>query len=135
MGVSTHDEAELDIALAAGPDHLSAYALTVEPGTKLWREVRGGAAAPDPDDQADKYELVQEAAAVAGLIQYEVSNFARPGAACRYNLATWGQSEYLGFGLGARGQPDQRRRGRNIANIKCHSENVGTNRIYKLPII
>ncbi len=90
-------------ALAAFPQHLSAYALTVETGTELWRAVRRGAAAPDPDDQADKYELLQAAAGAANLVQYEVSNYARPGFSCRYNLSTWGQGEYLGFGLGAHG--------------------------------
>ncbi len=90
-------------ALAAFPQHLSAYALTVETGTELWQAVRKGAAAPDPDDQADKYELLQAAAGAANLVQYEVSNYARPGFSCRYNLSTWGQGEYLGFGLGAHG--------------------------------
>lgn len=90
-------------ALAVFPHHISAYGLTVETGTALWRAVRGGAPAPDPDDQADKYELIQAAAAEANLVQYEVSNYARAGFACRYNLSTWGQGEYLGFGLGAHG--------------------------------
>lgn len=91
----------VDTALDLQPDHLSAYALTVERGTALSRAVRAGAAAPDPDDQADKYELLLEAAASAGLQRYEVSNFARPGHECRYNLGTWAQAEYAGFGLGA----------------------------------
>lgn len=88
-------------AIDLGIDHLSAYALTVERGTQLAREVLAGAAAPDPDDQADKYERLTELAAAAGLVRYEVSNFARPGHPCRYNLSTWAQGEYLGFGLGA----------------------------------
>ena len=88
-------------ALALEPDHLSAYALTVERGTELSRMVAAGTVpAPDPDEQADAYELLIEAATGAGLVHYEVSNFARPGHPCRYNLGTWAQGEYLGFGLG-----------------------------------
>jgi len=106
----------VDLTLQQFPHHLSAYSLTVETGTALWKEVRAGAAAPDPDDQADKYEYMQEAAGAANLVQYEVSNYARPGHTCRYNLATWGQGEYLGFGLGAHGHRDGVRR-RNVRSI------------------
>ena len=62
-----------------------------------------GAPGPDPDDQADKYEVLLEVAAGLGSTHYEVSNFATPGHACRYNLATWAQGEYVAFGLGAHG--------------------------------
>jgi len=93
----------VETALGLEPDHVSGYALTVERGTALSRAVAAGAAAPDPDDQADKYEILQEAAAGAGLVRYEVSNWARPGHGCRYNLGTWAQGEYVAFGLGAHG--------------------------------
>jgi oxygen-independent coproporphyrinogen-3 oxidase len=106
-------------ALSLGPDHLSAYALTVERGTQLSREVDAGAPAPDPDDQADKYELLEEAAAGAGLVRYEVSNHARPGHACRYNLATWAQGEYVAFGLGAHGHRNGVRR-RNVRRLDAY---------------
>ena len=106
-------------ALEPYPHHLSAYALTVETGTELWKQVRSGSAAPDPDDQADKYEHVQQVAGAANLVQYEVSNFARPGHACRYNLSTWGQGEYLGFGLGAHGHRAGVRR-RNVRSIAAY---------------
>lgn len=82
-------------------DHISSYALTVEPGTDLAKEISGGAAGPDDDIQADRYEVFSKAAAAAGFDRYEVSNHARPGHACRYNLATWANAEYLGFGLAA----------------------------------
>ena len=91
----------LDQAIALEPDHVSCYALTVEPGTELGRAVAGGAPAPDPDFQADLYETACERLAEAGLIRYEVSNWARPGHAVRYNLAVWNQGEYLAFGMGA----------------------------------
>ncbi|MDP2623377.1 MAG: radical SAM family heme chaperone HemW [Actinomycetota bacterium] len=88
-------------ALGAGVHHLSAYALTVERGTPLGRAVQAGAPAPDPDDQAAKYDIVVKAAAAAGLDRYETSNFAMPGHHCRHNLLTWAQGEYAAFGNGA----------------------------------
>jgi putative oxygen-independent coproporphyrinogen III oxidase len=94
-------EATLDQAVALEPDHVSCYALTVEPGTELGRAVAAGAPAPDSDLQADFYEMACETLGEAGLVRYEVSNWARPGHAARYNLAVWGQAEYLAFGMGA----------------------------------
>ena len=90
-------------------DHVSAYGLTVERGTPLGRAVAAGAPGPDPDEQADKYEYAQETFSGAGLVQYEVSNYARPGHECRYNLGTWAQGEYLAFGMGAHGHRDGER--------------------------
>lgn len=87
-------------ALALQTCHLSAYALTVELGTDLSRAVAAGAPAPDDDDQADKYEWLA-AQTRSQLDHYEISNWARPGSECRYNLTTWAQGEYLGFGMGA----------------------------------
>jgi oxygen-independent coproporphyrinogen-3 oxidase len=91
----------LDRAVGLGPDHVSCYALTVEPGTELGRAVASGAPAPDPDTQADFYESACDRLAEAGLVRYEVSNWARPGHAVRYNLAVWAGGEYLAFGMGA----------------------------------
>lgn len=91
----------LDRALALDPDHVSCYALTVEPGTELGRAVARGASAPDPDLQADFYEAACDRLVAAALVRYEVSNWARPGHTVRYNLAVWAQAEYLGFGMGA----------------------------------
>lgn len=91
----------LTIAVALGPHHVSAYSLTVEPGTVLWKEVRGGAAAPDHDTQADRWEMADEMLSAAGYERYEVSNHSLSGHHCRYNAAVWGHAEYLGFGVGA----------------------------------
>jgi oxygen-independent coproporphyrinogen-3 oxidase len=110
-------------ALELEPDHLSAYALTVERGTALSRAVHSGAAAPDPDDQADKYAVLVELVNQAGLIHYEVSNFARPGHACRYNLGTWAQGEYVAFGVGAHGHRSGVRR-RNLRRLDRYLEAV-----------
>lgn len=90
-------------ALALDVDHLSCYALTVERGTPLGRSVAAGAPGPDPDLQADQYEMADELMSRAGLVRYEVSNWARPGHPCRYNLAVWAQGEYEAFGNGAHG--------------------------------
>ncbi len=92
----------LEEALALGPEHLSLYALTVEEGTPLARDVaRGRMPAPDPDMQADHYEWTQERLARAGYEHYEISNWARPGHRCRHNLIYWQNREYLGLGAGA----------------------------------
>lgn len=95
--------ASLEAVIGISPDHVSCYALTVEPGTPLGRSVRAGAAAPDPDVQADRYEAADAALARAGLERYEVSNWARPGRECRYNSTVWAQGEYEGYGNGAHG--------------------------------
>ena len=88
-------------ALELPIDHISTYALTVEKGTELSRSILAGAPAPDDDMQADRYAYFCEQSAAAGFDRYEVSNHARPGHACRYNLSTWAHGEYLGFGMGA----------------------------------
>jgi len=115
--------ATVERAIGLGPDHLSAYALTVEGGTVLSRAVRGGAPEPDPDEQADRYEYLDQVAQSAGLIRYEVSNWARPGHACRYNLSTWMMGEFSAFGTGAH---DSRNgvRARNIRRLDAYLKHV-----------
>ncbi|MEN8234343.1 MAG: radical SAM family heme chaperone HemW [Actinomycetota bacterium] len=115
--------ATVDRALGLGPDHLSAYALTVEGGTALSRAIRGGAPSPDPDVQADRYEYVDAAARAAGFVRYEVSNWARPGRACLYNLSTWMMGEFLAFGTGAHDYRDGAR-GRNIRRLDAYLSKV-----------
>ena len=92
----------LDAALAAGPDHISAYALIVEDGTPLARRIRRGELpAPDDDDLADKYLLADELLEGAGYGWYELSNWARPGHPCRHNVAYWQSADWWGIGAGA----------------------------------
>lgn len=92
----------LNAALELGVDHVSCYALVIEPGTALGRALAQGEIAPvDPDDQADKYELADETLSAAGLEWYEISNWARPGHECRHNLAYWQNQDWYGFGPGA----------------------------------
>jgi oxygen-independent coproporphyrinogen III oxidase len=91
-------------ALALKPDHLSMYALGLETGTPMARWVdRGWLPTPDDDLAADMYELADAMARDYGLIQYEISNWARPGFACRHNLQYWRNEPYLGVGAGAHG--------------------------------
>jgi oxygen-independent coproporphyrinogen-3 oxidase len=80
------------------PPHVSAYALTVEPGTPLADDP---ARHPDDDTQADEYELADDVLTAAGLDNYEVSNWALSGHECRHNLLYWRQQDYRGFGCAA----------------------------------
>jgi putative oxygen-independent coproporphyrinogen III oxidase len=93
----------IEAALAMEPDHVSAYALVVEPGTALERRVRRGELpAPDDDDLADKYALADELLGRAGYAWYEISNWARrPEARCRHNRLYWTGGHWWGFGPGA----------------------------------
>ncbi|MDN6487612.1 MAG: radical SAM family heme chaperone HemW [Ancrocorticia sp.] len=94
--------ASLEAALALEPDHISAYALTVEPGTKMGGQVRRGEISlPDPDMQADRYEMAAAMLEPAGYHWYEISNWARPGHECAHNLAYWRGSDWWGYGPGA----------------------------------
>ncbi len=93
----------LRAAVAAGVDHVSAYSLIVEPGTRLARRVRDGALAmPDDDVLADRYLLADRLLGDAGFHWYEVSNWARSeGGRCRHNLAYWTGQDWWGIGPGA----------------------------------
>ncbi len=96
-------EASVRAALACEVDHLSAYSLIIEGNTAMARQLRRGEIeAPDPDDMADKYELVDDLTREAGLTWYEVSNFARtPEHRSRHNLAYWKGGDWWGIGPGA----------------------------------
>ncbi len=102
--------ASLEGVLATGVDHVSTYALQVEERTPLksWVD-RGLRQAPDDDDQADRYELAAGLLPAAGLVRYELSNWAKPGAWSRHNLGYWTGGDYLGFGAGAHGHRNGRR--------------------------
>jgi oxygen-independent coproporphyrinogen-3 oxidase len=103
-GESLEDwRASLETAAALDPDHISAYALIVEDGTKLARQIRRGEVpAPDDDLQADMYELADELLARSDYDWYEVSNWSRGQAhRSRHNLAYWQGADWWGFGPGA----------------------------------
>lgn len=96
-------QASLDAVVEAAPDHVSAYALIVEEGTRLAARVRRGELpAPDDDDLADKYLQAEATLSAAGLRWYEVSNWATgPEQECRHNLAYWCGDSWWGAGPGA----------------------------------
>jgi oxygen-independent coproporphyrinogen-3 oxidase len=95
-------QTSLDAALAAGPTHVSAYALIVEQGTKLAAQVRRGELPmPDDDVLADRYLMAEQA--LAGLGWYEVSNWGEP---CRHNLGYWKDGSWWGAGPGAHSHVD-----------------------------
>lgn len=95
--------ASLEHAIAQQPDHISAYSLIVEDGTKLARQIkRGEVAQPDEDLQADMYELADELLGAAGYEWYEVSNWARGDEhRSQHNLAYWRSNDWWGIGPGA----------------------------------
>ena len=95
-------QASLRAALSAGVDHLSAYGLTVEPGTRLHARVRAGAPAPQDDVLAERYRAADTLLGEAGLRWYEISNWAASDAArCRHNLGYWRSGDWWGVGPGA----------------------------------
>jgi oxygen-independent coproporphyrinogen-3 oxidase len=95
-------QVNLERALAMAPEHLSLYALTLEDGTPLTRDVeRGRSVGPDLDLQADMFEWSVERMKRSGYRHYEVSNWARPGRECRHNLVYWRNGDWLGLGAGA----------------------------------
>jgi oxygen-independent coproporphyrinogen-3 oxidase len=96
-------ETSLAAALATRPDHVSAYALVVEPGTRLAARIRRGELPmTDEDDLADKYLLAEDCLTAAGYFAYEVSNWATAAAGrCRHNLGYWRGDHWWGIGPGA----------------------------------
>jgi putative oxygen-independent coproporphyrinogen III oxidase len=96
----------VDGALALDPPHVSAYALTVEPGTPLADDPDRY---PDDDDQAEKYLVAADALEGAGLAWYEISNWSRPGHECRHNQLYWSMGEYQAFGCAGHSHRDGRR--------------------------
>lgn len=94
----------LEGVIDAGPDHVSAYALTVEEGTPLATLVATGRVPEvDPDVQAERHRIASEHLGAAGYERYEVSNWSKPGRASAHNVLYWCAGNYLGFGAGAHG--------------------------------
>ncbi|MUH59097.1 radical SAM family heme chaperone HemW [Bifidobacterium canis] len=94
--------ASVQTAIELGVDHISAYALTIEPHTKMGRQIASGQiAAPNDDDEAAKYEIADAMLSEAGLQWYEISNWAAPGHESRHNLGYWRNVDWAGIGPGA----------------------------------
>jgi oxygen-independent coproporphyrinogen-3 oxidase len=106
------------------PEHISAYALTLEHGTPFGRwSARGLLPIPDPDLAADMYEWADKTFESAGYSQYEISNWAKPNRACVHNLQYWRGLPYLGFGAGAHGYASGYRYS-NALRIKTYLERL-----------
>ena len=125
-------EQSVRAALACEIDHLSAYSLIIEGNTAMARQLRRGEiAAPDPDDMADKYELIDDLVTAAGLHWYEVSNWARtPHDRSRHNLSYWTGSDWWGIGPGAHRHRD----GMRAWNVKHPSRYAAQIANSRLPV-
>ncbi len=110
--------------LDLGPEHISAYALTLEHGTPFGRwSARGLLPIPDPDLAADMYEWATETLESAGYVQYEISNWAKPGRQCIHNLQYWRGLPYFGLGAGAHGYANGYRYS-NVLRIKTYIDRL-----------
>lgn len=106
------------------PEHVSAYALTLEHGTPFGRWAsRGLLPLPDPDLAAEMYEWLSETLESNSYVQYEISNWALPGRECRHNLQYWRGLPYLAFGAGAHGYANGYRYS-NVLRIKTYIERL-----------
>lgn len=111
-------------ALAFEPEHLSLYCLTIEPGTRYaTMHQRGLLELPDEDSQIAMQEEAENLCAGAGLVRYEISNYALPGRECRHNLAYWRNEPYAGFGPGAVSYLEGERR-KNLRSPSRYAEAV-----------
>lgn len=114
-------EASLEQALALQPEHLSLYALMLEPNTRFYHLYqKGKLRLPDDETQVAMYRLAQQRTAQAGYQQYEISNYARQGYECQHNLVYWHNRPYLGFGPGAVSYME----GRRWTNVKHPREYI-----------
>lgn len=125
FGLPTQTRAEwqntLDSTLSLSPQHISAYGLIPEEGTPLRKDLDDGIIRlPKDETERDMYGDLLEILSAAGYAQYEISNFARPGFACRHNIGYWRQTPYVGLGLSAAsmGIP-QRQDGLILGYLRC----------------
>jgi len=118
-------ERSIEAALALDPGHVSAYELTLSPDTPLGRRAaRGEIPRPPADAVPAYYFLLVDRLAAAGLEAYEISNFARPGRACRHNLNYWRRGPYLGFGPAAHSFVGETRSA-NLPDLPAYLERLG----------
>ena len=105
----------LDDVAKADVDHVSAYSLIVEPGTRLAAQIaRGELPAPSDDVAAHRYEIIDQSLSSLGMSWYEVSNWSKPNGQCHHNIAYWQNQDWLGIGPGAHAHHD----GRRMWNVK-----------------
>lgn len=118
--------ATLAEALPLSPEHLSVYSLIVEEGTPFFALAeRGGLDLPGEETEREMYWNTRRTLAEAGYQSYEISNYAKPGFACRHNLRYWERKSYLGFGTGAASLWNETR-WKNTADLSFYLKNSGT---------
>lgn len=135
FGTPGETQAELidsvEQAIDSGVDHISAYSLIVEPGTRLAAQVaRGELASPDDDVMADSYLVIDDLLTEAGFAWYEVSNWAKSDGECRHNIGYWRSDDWYGFGPGAHSHVG----GRRWWNVKHPSRYAAMLQQDELPI-
>lgn len=124
-------EETLQVAIDLAPEHLSLYGLSIEEGTLFYKKARAGTLSlPSEAEAILFYQTAQARLPAAGYRQYEISNFARPGFACRHNLLYWDRGEVLGVGLSAHSYLHRERRA-NTDALPTYFEEVESG---KLPI-
>jgi len=111
-------------AMGLGVEHISAYSLTVERGTQLFKEIRENTVKPTSESlDCDQFKLAIELLEAGGLVQYEISNFSKPGFECKHNDLVWSGRPYVGIGPSAGGYFDGKRT-TNLAGIRPYIEAV-----------
>lgn len=124
-------EHSLDEAIALGVQHISAYHLTIEPGTVLGKMARDGRISPVAEIESERqYDLLRRKLADAGFEHYEISNFALPGRRAAHNSAYWSGAPYLGIGASAHSFDGERRREWVAPDIEKYMAEAGTDKIY-----
>ena len=122
-------ESDIDAALALDMEHLSAYCLTIEEGTELWRWLSQKRDSPSceilPDEEQERamYEMLIDKSEAAGFEHYEISNFAKPGFRSRHNSSYWDGTPYIGIGAAAHSY-DGNTRSWNVADIHQYIEGM-----------
>lgn len=116
-------------AVEINPEHMSLYALTLEPEEPLFKEIESGVLPEiSADTAAGQYELAEQLLEKHGYIHYEISNWAKPGFECHHNLVYWQGGEYLGIGVAAHSYVDNRRSA-NTTDLDRYVESVSHNRL------
>jgi oxygen-independent coproporphyrinogen-3 oxidase len=114
---------DLDLLLKFNPPHVSAYSLTVEPRTRLGKQVELGRIQPPKDDHvADQFEMINDRLSAHGIRRYEVSNYSTPGAEAVHNSSYWNHKNYIGLGPGAHSfwWDENPRRWENESDLKAY---------------
>lgn len=121
--------ADIHTVASYSPDHISLYSLTIEPGTLMDRQIDSGLIQlPDQDTSDNLWIMGRDELEKLGFLQYEVSNFAKPGSESRHNLTYWNLDSYLGIGPGATGTiciNDSAVRYTNTTDIELWKQNPG----------